>query len=327
MSATPTPALTTIHDLADGMDKPNDNEHNHDYYEEWPEENDCGHDAMLDWDATAGRDDDASSVNTREAGLSDDDAESDWGRDAYLAWDNEVDDANTDGHDNSDDDAFSTASPDRSDDATEESEQALVARGMPDYRTWELNNLQVCRENDYVNSSPLMYQKLCKSYGYRHITKHTALVDLAIQCWRAIHPTPTCGRSKPVPVPPSAPSRSSSISSADMPLAAIQQSRKAGKQSQTRVQSKSKAKQAVSAQNVETLSPPPAHVLSSRFFRMIKDDEALYLRILRYEVSHLSRLMHANYARMLTKPSRLVSMSWSVKPLPLVSRTEAGDLS
>jgi hypothetical protein len=309
------------------MDEPDDDEHNDDYYEEWPEENNWGHDAMLDWDATAGGDDDASSVNTREAGLSDDDAESDWGRDAYLAWDNEVDDANIVGHDNSDDDAFSTASRDLRDDATEESEAALVARGMPDYRTWALKDLQVCRENDYVSSSPLMYQKLCKSYGYRPITKYTALVGLAIQCWRAIHPTPTCGRSKPVPVPSSAPSRSSSISSADMPLAAIQQSRKAGKQSQTRVQSKSKAKQAVSAQNVVPLSPPPAHVLSSRFFRMIRDDEALYLRILRYEVSHLSRLMHVNYARMLTKPSRSVSMSWLAKPLRLVSTTEAGDLS
>jgi hypothetical protein len=122
-------------------------------------------------------------------------------------------------------------------------------------------------------------QKLCTSYGYRPISKHDALVDLAIQCWRAIHPL-TAGnelRSRSM-----AATRSSSISSADMPLSKIRNSKSKSKVVQTGKQKRI----ALTGVEVETgPMAPMAEGLNDRFLGMIRGDSALWLRVLRYEVS------------------------------------------
>jgi hypothetical protein len=122
-------------------------------------------------------------------------------------------------------------------------------------------------------------QKLCTGYGYRPISKHDALVDLAIQCWRAMHPLPAGNevRSRSM-----APTRSSSISSADMPLSKIRNFKSKSKVVQTGKQKRI----APTGADVES-GPiaPEAEGLNDRFLGMIRGDSAMWLRILRYEVS------------------------------------------
>jgi hypothetical protein len=122
-------------------------------------------------------------------------------------------------------------------------------------------------------------QKLCTGYGYRPISKHDALVDLAIQCWRAMYPLPPGDevRSRSM-----APTRSSSISSADMPLSKIRNSKSKSKVVQTGKQKR------IASTGVGVESgpiAPSAKGLNDRFLGMIRGDSALWLRILRYEVS------------------------------------------
>ena len=125
-------------------------------------------------------------------------------------------------------------------------------------------------------------QKLCTGYGYRPISKHDALVDLAIQCWRAMHPLQGGNevRSRSM-----APTRSSSISSADVPLSKIRNSKSKSKVVQTGKQ-KREAPTGTSETSVESGPIAPlAEGLNDRFLGMIRGDSALWLRILRYEVS------------------------------------------
>lgn len=127
------------------LDNDNDNEYEYDDAE-WPNDQGWGDDAMMEWDATSTRDDDVSSVDREEAGLSDDD----WGRDALLAWDDDDDNDNdndNDKHDEQQDHDYEIRNDvvDVSDDDTEhvESEDNLHARGMPTYRDWAIKDLQV----------------------------------------------------------------------------------------------------------------------------------------------------------------------------------------
>jgi hypothetical protein len=159
LSPTPTPFIMDDHDditIQDTGDLQEDDDHyNHDYNdytEEWPTDQGWGNDAMMEWDAASTRDDDVSSVDREEAGLSDDA----WGRDALLAWDDDVDDDDdnndndNDNDNNEDDNGFeimhqldqdSDAASD--DEDTEETEDDLHARGMPTYRDWMIKDLQV----------------------------------------------------------------------------------------------------------------------------------------------------------------------------------------
>jgi hypothetical protein len=157
-SPTPTAFLTgdhedTIHDSADVHNEEEDVHDDYDYNDyadEWPNDQGWGDDAMMEWDATSARDDDVSSVDREEAGLSDDD----WGRDALLAWDNDDNENNDDDDDDDDNDEESNVPEiihqldDEFDDATdgedtEETEDDLHARGMPTYRDWTIKDLQV----------------------------------------------------------------------------------------------------------------------------------------------------------------------------------------
>ena len=158
-SPTPTPFLdddledTIIHDTGDIHNAEEDVHYDydyHDYADEWPNDQGWGDDAMMEWDATSARDDDVSSVDREEAGLSD----GEWGRDALLAWDDDDHDNNDDDDDDNDNDEEHNVLEviqrldDESDDATddedtEETEDDLHARGMPTYRDWTIKDLQV----------------------------------------------------------------------------------------------------------------------------------------------------------------------------------------
>jgi hypothetical protein len=157
MSPTPTPFIMddhdddTFQDTGDHQEEDvHDNHDYNDYTEDWSNEQGWGNDAVMEWDATSARDDDVSSVDREEAGLSDDA----WGRDALLAWDDDDDDDNNDNDDDNDNDEDDNAfeimhqlnheSDDASDDEdTEETEDDLHARGMPTYRDWTIKDLQV----------------------------------------------------------------------------------------------------------------------------------------------------------------------------------------
>ncbi|WVQ97826.1 hypothetical protein IAU59_004941 [Kwoniella sp. CBS 9459] len=197
-----------------------------------------------------------SSVPPSEAGLhedeDDDDDEGDWGRDAYLTWDAEIDDAEDEDEDDErgegrivvafgdneqedadedlhdhDDGMEDDEEQEVAQQVMEESVSQLVARGMPDYSQWELKKLQ----------------KLVVSYGFRTSNDHKSLEKVAIDCWKAVHPLSAPGPVAPpitttrqarpsavkshkksiVPEPEKAievdRSRDSSVSSADVPLA------------------------------------------------------------------------------------------------------------
>ena len=122
---------------------------------EWPAEEDWGDEAMLEWRAdegsiVSGMDDDASSVAREDAGLLSDDEEeddddNDWGQDAVMTWE---DMGIEGGSDRSD------LSESKSDELepTEETEDDLLARGMPTYRNWTVKKLQV---SGIVSDSPV----------------------------------------------------------------------------------------------------------------------------------------------------------------------------
>ena len=160
-------------------------------------------------------------------------------------------------------------------------------------------------------------QKLCTGYGYRPISKHDALVDLAIQCWRAMHPLPggTEVRARSM-----APTRSSSISSADMPLSKIRNSKSKSKVVQT---GKQKRKAPIRASVEPGPIAPVAEELNDRFLGMIRGDSALWLRILRYEVGwHVLDLGSADMFS-----SRSALMNLSVKLLHRASMRRVGGSS
>lgn len=161
-SPTPTPFQTryqvdtTVHDTRDSQLEEEDLYDDYEYYnyaDEWPNDQGWGDDAMMEWDATSARDDDVSSVDREEAGVSDDD----WGRDALLAWEDDDGDDDDDNNDNDNDNENKNDEDDNgfeimhqldegSDDSTvddEEVEDDLHARGMPTYRDWTLKDLQV----------------------------------------------------------------------------------------------------------------------------------------------------------------------------------------
>lgn len=104
-----------------------------------------------------------------------------------------------------------------------------------------------------------------------------------MECWKAIHPPSAPQKAARVKtrnqrVSPN-PS-DSSITSADVPLS-------------TKKKVKKKARP---AEDVEPVVP-----LDKRFYNMIRDDEALWLRMLRYEVSKplLVRMRELNSSRYL----------------------------
>ena len=130
---------------------------------------------------------------------------------------------------------------------------------------------------------------MTEKYGYRPITKHSALVKIATECWKAINPLPTVpaastvtARSGPAaksarkkaPKIAEAEDSDGSITSSDIPLA--QSSKKKGK---GKAKVKATAEQPVEEE--EAIETP----LPERFEQMIRKDADLYLRILRYEVS------------------------------------------
>lgn len=290
LSATPTPMPPPVFDddneEENNGQRDDDEQDESDGNDEWPMEDDWGDGAMLEWQAgptddPSGLDDDVSSVAPGDAGLPESETDQDeWGRDAYLAWDADGDGIDDGGSDDSDDPEDGPIA------AVEETEADLVARGMPEYRQWNVKRLQVGLMNSFNGDTVAdENQTLCEGYGYRTINKHDPLVELAIQCWKAINPLPT-------PTPrlkfrattiSTTSSRPNSVSSADVPLSIVKSSAKPKSALKAKAKGKGKATAAVPV--VQSSQADVAEDLSRRFFRMIKDDQALWLRILRYEVS------------------------------------------
>jgi hypothetical protein len=116
----------------------------------WLDQHEWGDNAVMTWEAGSNRDDDVSSIDPREAGILDD-VEDDWGRDALLAWDEDDDDIDDDDGDPIVADYGQTLviGDDLDEGITDgenidETTEALVARGMPMYRDWQVKDLQVC---------------------------------------------------------------------------------------------------------------------------------------------------------------------------------------
>lgn len=135
LSATPTPA--PIQEIPDDND-------------EWPAEDDWGDEAVLEWRAEedsstmSGMDDDASSVAREDAGLpdnEDEDEDDDWGQDALMTWDDLGIEGDSDDAQSSSDDNGALGEPE----FKTETEEDLIARGMPTYRDWPIKKLQVSR--------------------------------------------------------------------------------------------------------------------------------------------------------------------------------------
>lgn len=156
----------------------------------------------------------------------------------------------------------------------------------------------------------LIWQRLCEGYGYRTSTKVDALAEIAVQCWKALNPSPIALASSIREQSPSSSQRSNSVSSADIPLAELKKS------NQTRTKAKRKTKD--DATEVEEI---PKIDLTKRFYNMIRDDEELYLRVLRYEVCPL---MLSTPCPVLIACSRSLSTNWLVKPSQAVFPTKAG---
>lgn len=123
-------------------------------------------------------------------------------------------------------------------------------------------------------------QRLIAKYGFRPIGTHAGLVRVAVDCWRAVNPLPPIatslpglsssskGKAKAKSNARPAVERGSSVSSSDVPLARVK--RVKGKEKTTEVEAEDK------------------EPLNKRFYDYIKEDAALYLRILRYEVSRVN---------------------------------------
>nr|XP_019005401.1 uncharacterized protein I203_02254 [Kwoniella mangroviensis CBS 8507]OCF68862.1 hypothetical protein I203_02254 [Kwoniella mangroviensis CBS 8507] len=276
-----------------------------------------------------------SSVAPSEAGLDEEEEdEEEWGRDAYLEWAWDGDDVNEEDEAEglsatSDDEPM----PDPDAENADENEGVgevkttaqLIQRGMPDYCTWELKKLQ----------------KLVTGYGFRTSNDHQALEKIAMECWKAINPTllhPTAhdepksktsstsrksGEKDPTDVASRQKEREreSSISSADVPLAQVKSKKGKSKSTainvkdsqeetlttSTRRQDKTKAKAKEKDQEREEpkgKGKVTYEDLSKMFYRLIMDDQELYLRILRYEPISFDELISKSIASGIDKEKR-----------------------
>jgi hypothetical protein len=265
--------------------------------------------AILRWDGIEDdTGDDVSSVAAEEAGVLsdsvDDEDPEEWGKGAVLDFtldspdeappkplssDEETDD---DVEEDEQDGMVIELDPNaESDTERGESKADLVARGMPDYDLWEDTKLQVSAYLGLLTICGLTrwIQRLTTGYGYRPITQRAGLIKIAIECWKAINPPPQLppptfsrrpiAKSKPLPkaktkpVPTAVEESDSSITSADIPLADK-------KKSKTTSKGKGKGK----AKQKEDVAEPERVDIDKRLYEMIMGNEALYVRILRYEV-------------------------------------------
>ncbi|WWD00321.1 hypothetical protein V866_007232 [Kwoniella sp. B9012] len=275
-----------------------------------------------------------SSVASSEAGLEEEEDEEEWGRDAYLEWAWDGDDVNEEDEADvlsatSDDEPTQDPDEENADGNEEvgevETTAQLIQRGMPDYSTWELKKLQ----------------KLVTGYGFRTSNDHQALEKIATDCWRAINPTllhPTA-HGKPKSKTSSTSRKStekdqtemadrrsereseSSISSADVPLAQVKS--KKGKSKGTAINVKdsqeeplttptptqriAKAKAKAKEKEKEREEPRGKTTyedLSKMFYKLIMDDQELYLRILRYEPISFDELISKSIASGIDKEKR-----------------------
>jgi hypothetical protein len=143
--------------------------------------------------------------------------------------------------------------------------------------------------------SLIKMQRLTGGYGYRPSTNHPALVKIAIECWRAIHPLPT------ITPPRSRPTREPSASSEEVPLSA--------KRTRSR--------------------PAATGDLNTQFFEMIQGDHELYNRILHYEVRFLHMGCGCVLMRELSRSastSSSASLSQQVSPRRDGSRDSSASL-
>ncbi|WWC87235.1 uncharacterized protein L201_002123 [Kwoniella dendrophila CBS 6074] len=305
-----------------------------------------GDDALLAWDGVdcgnTHQDQDqndetisVSSIAPSEAGLEGEDEE-DWGRDAYLewAWDDETIRVGEDKEDEIDLNSNNHENQEEEEIPVVESTAQLVQRGMPDYTLWDLKKLQ----------------KLVVGYGYRTSNDHQALENVAIGCWKAINPkldddgprptviarNGTSGKTNKYASEPSKVDnqrsrrsprmieRDSSVSSADMPLAQVKNSKaKKGKtkesalfvhdsqeqgplntaftttakKGKSRNQDKEKDKEVVKRKiNTEDLY--------KMFYDMIMKDQELWMRMLRYEPINFDELVSKSIATGIDKEKR-----------------------
>ncbi|WVW78726.1 hypothetical protein I302_100686 [Kwoniella bestiolae CBS 10118] len=285
------------------------------------QEDEWGDDALLSWDGRGDDDDEmisVSSVAPSEAGLEQEDEE-EWGRDAYLewAWDGDTNTVDEDEEQELQTDEEVGGEEDSDDDSEDEEEivmestSDLVRRGMPDYSTWELNKLQ----------------KLVTGYGYRTSNDHQSLEKIAMECWKAINPAPAPAPRPVAPVPDAhgkskkvnakkvgsrtrTEERESSVSSADVPLAAVKarKGKSVGtaitvgdsqESASTTAKSKGKAKEKEQPKGKATYED-----LSKMFYKLIMDDDELYLRILRYEPISFDELVSKSIAAGIDREKR-----------------------
>nr|XP_019047449.1 hypothetical protein I302_04062 [Kwoniella bestiolae CBS 10118]OCF26379.1 hypothetical protein I302_04062 [Kwoniella bestiolae CBS 10118] len=239
------------------------------------QEDEWGDDALLSWDGRGDDDDEmisVSSVAPSEAGLEQEDEE-EWGRDAYLewAWDGDTNTVDEDEEQELQTDEEVGGEEDSDDDSEDEEEivmestSDLVRRGMPDYSTWELNKLQ----------------KLVTGYGYRTSNDHQSLEKIAMECWKAINPAPA-------PAPRPGKSVGTAITVGDSQESAS-----------TTAKSKGKAKEKEQPKGKATYED-----LSKMFYKLIMDDDELYLRILRYEPISFDELVSKSIAAGIDREKR-----------------------
>ncbi|KAK8846750.1 hypothetical protein IAR55_005837 [Kwoniella newhampshirensis] len=279
-----------------------------------------GDDAVMSWDGGGVEDNGSvSSVGADEAGVELDEDEEEWGREAYLQWGYEgegggystIDDGQDDDEEEAGEFVETQFADNEDEDEVEvvetESKDQLVARGMPDYSSWELKKLQ----------------RLVTGYGYRSSNDHRSLEKVATDCWRAIHPLPSAKLPAPntavqLKVARTRESSTTSTSSAEMPLADIKGRRKTattktsdfeviGASSKPReggVKSKGKGKGKDKEREESVEAIEKVADLSSRFYNMIMGDRELYIRILRYEPISFDELVSKCFAAGLDKLNR-----------------------
>ncbi|WVR04436.1 hypothetical protein IAU60_001439 [Kwoniella sp. DSM 27419] len=294
-----------------------------------------------------------SSVPASEAGLSVDSdgdelgdmgAEDDWGKDAQLEWGFERHPGelfNAGQVDSSEQEEVEEIELDRDfGESSEEEEQVemdrveteedMVARGMPKYAQWDYKKLH----------------RLVTGYGFRSSNDMTSLRKVAVQCWLATHPPP------PVRKRPTEPkkkrtaksradtrqpvARDSSVSSADMPLAQVKSTSRAKSRSQSKSRSAALLRTAVidlepgfegnedSGSLAEAVQPSQIRKgkgkekgkekpiklrdadvnLDKEFYHMIMSDQALWLRVLQYEPISFDELVSRSFAAGIDKLKR-----------------------
>ncbi|KAK4684036.1 hypothetical protein P7C73_g6168, partial [Tremellales sp. Uapishka_1] len=241
---------------------------------EWEGCDDWGEDAVLAWEPaeeSTNREASVSSVAASEAGIEEDEEE-EWGREACLDW-------QCDAEDDSRQPSLSTASL-----HSASSEGENEGSAMPDYESMDIKALQVglvsCEWQSALSDFAL-WQKLIKSYGYKPSRSHAALVKVAEDCWSALNASTPKAKPKPKPKPklksmPKKDGENDSSSSEDIPLSA----KKA-----TKAKTKGKEKEVVKID------------LMKEFYDMVVLDEALYIRILRYEPISFDELVSRALAR------------------------------